>query len=76
MIADMATGIEMSRLMVRRAAWELDEGTVRSFIEYGCSPGSQVASRRITHRWLNNSLLTTPWKLPPTLFRFSVVTGT
>lgn len=26
MMADMATGIELSRLMVRKAAWELDQG--------------------------------------------------
>jgi alkylation response protein AidB-like acyl-CoA dehydrogenase len=27
MIADMAIGIELGRLMVRRAAWEYDQGT-------------------------------------------------
>jgi acyl-CoA dehydrogenase len=28
MLADMAIGIELGRLMVRRAAWEYDQGTL------------------------------------------------
>lgn len=31
MLADMATGIELARLMVRKSAWELDQVSLSNF---------------------------------------------
>jgi len=49
MLADMAAGIELSRLMVRKAAWDLDQGRRNTYYaSIAKSFGSDVANKSAT----------------------------